>query len=299
MACPVPIALLNAMTSLSSFARRGVQILGGDQALLLARFIRKLPALWRQERCAAQHRHQPWSDNKIVVAGNDGEFFPIYSPDDLHSACGGFLRTYNVFCHQANAWYMRREVRNFIRYAKRATRFADVGSAEGFYSALFASMHGPAGEILSIDCGSTTGCNPAHTPIVMEQNRQAFSPRRWDYIKAFVTDAKRRPPVFELPRDCHVETLAALCCSADFVPDLIKFDIESSEYEVLLDSCHWLQEIRPTLIIEVHNEILEARNLSFRPVLQALQGIGYRVVAYDERDYLKAGNCHIVMQCSS
>lgn len=45
------------MTSLSSFARRGIQTLGGDQALLLARFIRKLPALWCQERCAAQHRH--------------------------------------------------------------------------------------------------------------------------------------------------------------------------------------------------------------------------------------------------
>lgn len=136
------------MTNLSSFARRGVQTLGGDQALLLARFIRKLPALWRLERCAAQHRYQPWSDNRIVVAGDAGEFFPIYSPDDLQNARGGYLRTYNIFCHMANAWYMRREVRNFIRFAKRATRFADVGSAEGFYSALFASMHGPQAEIL-------------------------------------------------------------------------------------------------------------------------------------------------------
>lgn len=234
-----------------------------------------------------------------MVAGEAGEFFSIYSPDDLHSASGGYLRTYNVFCHQANAWYMRREVRNFIHYAKKATRFADVGSAEGFYSALFASIHGPQAEILSIDCGSTTGCNPAHTPIVIAQNRQAFSPRRMDCVKAFVTDTQRLPPDFELPSDCQIDTLPALCEEAEFVPDLIKFNIESSEYEVLLDSRIWLQAVRPTLIIEVHNEILEARNLSFRPVLQLLKDIGYRVVAYDQRDYLKADNCHIVMQCPS
>lgn len=120
-----------------------------------------------------------------------------------------------------------------------------------------------------------------------------------NYVKAFVTDTQRLPPAFELPSDCQIDTLPALCEAAGFAPDLIKFDIESSEYEVLLDSRTWLQTVRPTLIIEVHNEILEARNLSFRPVLQALQSIGYRVVAYDQRDYLKAGNCHIVMQCPS
>lgn len=285
------------MPNFANFTRCSLNKLGGDQALLLARFIRKLPALWRQERCALQHCGQPWSDNRVVVAGERGEFFPIYSPDNLADPEGGYLRTYNVFCHHFNAWYLRREVRNFIRYAKRARCFADVGSAEGIYSALFASIHGPQAEILSIDCGSITGCNPSHTPLVIEQNRQAFSPRRWDFIKAFVTDAHRQPPSFELPSDCQIETLPALCQAVDFAPDLIKFDIESSEYEVLLDSLNWLQALRPTLIIEVHNEILKRRHLHFRPVLEALQGIGYRVVAYDDRDYLRADNCHIVMQC--
>lgn len=288
------------MANFTSLARRTVQTLGGGEALLLARFIRKLPALWRQERCTNKHRGQPWSDNRIMVAGEGSqEFFPIYSPDDLNHPEGGFLRTYNVFCHQANAWYMRREVYNFIRYAKRASRFADVGSAEGFYSALFASIHGSQAEIVSIDCGSDAGCNPAHAPIVIEQNRRAFSPKRWDYIKAFITDAQYLPPAFELPGDCQITTLPDVLEAAEFSPDLIKFDIESSEYEVLLDSRVWLQSARPTLIIEVHNEILERRSLNFRSVLQLLQEVGYRVVAYDQRDYLRAGNCHIVMQCHS
>jgi hypothetical protein len=286
------------MSSLPSLVRQAIERLGGHQALLLARFIRKLPALWREERCRAQHQGKPWSDNRIFVAG-DNAYFPIYCPDDLAADQGSYLRTYNIFTHHANAWYMRREVRNFIRYASKARRFADVGSAEGFYSALFASMHGRNAEILSIDCGSTTGCNPKHSLIVREQNRQVFQPSRWDYLQAFVTDRNLQHPNFPLPSETRIATLSELFRSAGFDPDLIKFDIESSEYEVLIDSLDVLQESRPTLIIEVHNEILEQRQLTFKPVLKRLQDIGYRVVAYDDPDYLKAGNCHVVLQCRS
>ena len=116
---------------------------------------------------------------------------------------------------------MRREVHNFIRYAKRAKRFADVGSAEGFYSALFTSIHGSQAEILAIDCGSITGCNPSHTPIVIEQNRKIFLPKRMDYVKAFVTNEQRLPPDFELPVYCRIDTLPSICEASGFVPDLI------------------------------------------------------------------------------
>jgi hypothetical protein len=269
----------------------------GRRVLTWIRFCRKLPALWRQELCLAEHDIHGWSDNRIFVY-DDQAFYPIYCPDDL-SERGHYLRTYNVFCHQANAWYMRREVRNFIRYAAKASRFADVGSAEGFYSALFASMHGRRAEILSIDCGSTTGCNPNHSLVVQEQNRKIFQPSRWDYLQAYVTDRQLQPPDFPLPAETQIATLSELFQRSDFVPDLIKFDIESSEYEVLLDSLGYLQGNRPTLIIEVHNEFLFARGLSFGPVLARLRSIGYQVVACDDRDYLHAANCHVIMQCFS
>lgn len=289
--------LKNPMETLKSTARAALQTIGGGQALLFVRFLRKLPSLWIQEQCAAKHRGEPWSDNRIFVQG-DGDYYPIYCPDDLTNPQGGYLRTYNIFCHQASAWYMRREVCNFIRYAKRARRFADVGSAEGFYGALFASIHGANAEILSVDCGSETGCNPFHSPIVIEQNRDAFGPARWDFVKAFVTDSRKRPPSFALPEDCMVATLPEVLADAEFIPDLIKFDIESSEHEVLLDSLAYLQDHKPVLIVEVHNEFLVKRGLEFRPVLAALRNIGYCVVAWDDSDYLKADNCHVVMVCS-
>jgi hypothetical protein len=287
---------IGSMISLASIGRNSLHAIGGDRALLLARFIRKIPALWREELCADQHRNKDWSPNRIFVAGDDA-YFPIYCPEVLDSPEGGFLRTYNVFRHQANAWYMRREVRNFIRYALTARRFADVGSAEGFYSALFASMHGRDAEILSIDCGSIAGCNSAHSRIVRDQNASVFRPARWDYLQAFVTDARLLKPAFHLPAETSVVTLSALLNGAHFAPDLIKFDIESSEYEVLLDSLGFFEACRPTLIIEVHNSILVERGLSFLPVVKKLRDINYEVVACDVADYLHAGNCHVVMQC--
>lgn len=285
------------MPSLNTLVRHRLQHLAGEDALLFVRFLRKLPALWRQERCIAQHGHLPWSDNRIVVPGEEkGDFYAIFSPDDLSRPEGQYLRTYNLFCHHASAWYMRREVRNFIHYAKGVSRFADVGSAEGFYSALFASMHRAKAEILSIDCGSLEGCNPDHSRLVLEQNAAVFLPRRWHYIKAFVTDSQRQPPAFPLPADCRIDTLPSLLEQASFDPELIKLDIESSEHGVLLDSLGWLALHKPVLIIEVHNALLAPRGLSFKPVLQQLQAIGYQVVDWDDPDYLKAGNCHVVLR---
>lgn len=264
------------------------------EALLFARFLRKLPSLWRQEKSMAQHGRQGWRDNRIFVDDGCG-YLSIYSPDDLESQEGGYVRTYNIFCHMANAWFHRKEVMNFIQSARGVRRFADVGSAEGFYSALFASMHRTQAEILSIDCGSTAGCNPAHTPIVLRQNAEEFKPSRWDYIRAFVTDSARREPSFPLPEDCRIATLPEIMADSGFVPELIKMDIESSEYEVLLDSLEWLEATAPMLIIEVHNAFLASRGLDFAPVLEALKRIGYRLVGKDHGDYLRVDS-HLVLE---
>ena len=190
---------------------------------------------------------------------------------------------------------MRNEVENFIRYAKRFTRFADIGSAEGFYSALFASIKKTNAEILSVDCGSTSGCNPMHSILLKNQNSEIFKPKRWHLSKCFVTSKSLRKPDFDLPEDCKIITLPQLFYKEDFHPELIKLDIESSEYEVLIDSLDYLFEKRPTLIIEVHNEIFKKRKLKFEFVLKKLFNLGYKIVAYDHKNYLKVLNSHIVL----
>ena len=297
-------AMNNSQTNDHNNMRQQLRILleknsWSQRILDLARFTRSIPSLYRQYQCSQQQSKRGWEPNRIFIEYK-GSFLPIYSPEDLGSTedldKGGYLRTYNLFCHHATAWYMRKEVINFIRFALPAKRFADVGAAEGFYSALFASMHGSEAEILSVDCGSEAGCDPRHLVITQRLNSKHFNPRRWDLSKSFVTGSDLQHPNFPLPHDCKITTLPDLLNASDFVPDLIKFDIESSEYEVLLQSHDWLKAHRPTLIIEIHNDFLKPKGLNFKTVLNSLGELGYRVVAFDDKDYLNAGNCHVVLE---
>ena len=83
----------------------------------------------------------------------------------------------------------------------------------------------------------------------------------------------------------------------NFIPELMKFDIESSEYDALLDpaTLDYLQEHQPTLIIEVHNKELSERQLQFQDVLDRLATLNYAVTAYDDRNFLEIENAHVVL----
>lgn len=273
-------------------------------------FIRKIPSLWEQQQAKNRNRVN-WSPNKIVVKGLQ-DYYEIYSPEP-ESKYGSTLRTYNIFVDQASEFYMRREIKIFIKYAKKTHSFADIGSAEGFYSALFASIHRSNAEILSVDCGDNVGCNSMHTNLLIEQNTKMFKPKKWEFVKALVTsnalksDTKASifkymdsPGYFDqdygLPKDCKISTLSEIFKDAEFNPKLIKFDIESYEYDVLLDSLEYLAIYKPTLIIEVHNEQFKRRGLNFKKVLDKLIHLGYKLVDYDSRNYLKVWNSHIVLE---
>ena len=265
-----------------------------NNLIVFIRFLKKIPSLWNQELAKSRHSKFNWAPNRIIVKGSN-DYYEIYSPEPK-SKYGSTLRTYNIFVHQASASWMRDEVQNFIRYAKKFNKFADIGSAEGFYSALFASIRKSNAEILSVDCGSTFGCNPMHSDLLRNQNSEIFKPKRWDFSKSFVTSNSLKKPDFELPEDCKITTLTQLFNEEDFHPELIKFDIESSEYEVLLDSLDYLFEKKPTLIIEVHNAFFKKRKLNFKFVLEKLFNLGYKIVAYDDKNYFKIWNSHIVLE---
>ena len=262
--------------------------------IIFLRFLKKIPSLWHQELAKSRHSRFNWAPNRVIVKGSN-DYYEIYSPEPK-SKYGSTIRTYNIFVHQASAWWMRNEVENFIKYAKKFNKFADIGSAEGFYSALFASIKKSNAEILSVDCGSSFGCNPMHSILLKKQNSDIFKPKRWDFSKSFVTSNSLEKPDLELPEDCKITTLTQLFNEEDFHPELIKFDIESSEYEVLLDSLDYLFEKKPTLIIEVHNEMFKRRKLNFGFVLEKLFNLGYKIVAYDYKNYLEIWNSHIVLE---
>ena len=111
--------------AVKTWLRSQLQGFSSDKPLLFARFLRKLPALWRQELAMAEH--QGSHANRIFIRGDDG-CYPIYAAEDTSSDQGSYIRTYTLFCHQANAWYMHNELQNFLRTAKGFKRFADAVS---------------------------------------------------------------------------------------------------------------------------------------------------------------------------
>lgn len=72
--------------------------------------------------------------------------------------------------------------------------------------------------------------------------------------------------------------LETLCNKYNFTPDIIKLDIESFEYEVILSSMDYLNTINANLQIEIHNELIGRRGLNVEKVYSALREIGYRGV---------------------
>ena len=72
-------------------------------------------------------------------------------------------------------------------------------------------------------------------------------------------------------------TLRSICREAAFTPDLIKIDIESYEYEVLMSSIDFLDEFKPRLHLELHSPQLRKRGLELGHLLQRLEALGYCV----------------------
>ena len=185
-----------------------------------------------QDKLINRDPNNTYYPNKILIKG-DNQIYTIFAPDILNEnrrpnnkgiLNTGYIRTYNIFLHQASAWYMRKEVNNFVHYAKKYHKFADLGSAEGFYSALFASIHREKAQILSVDCFAEQGSDPEKIYILKEQNSKIFKPKYWEIARAFLTDDYDTGIPWELSDNVEITTLQDLFNKYNFFPDLIKFE---------------------------------------------------------------------------
>ena len=287
------------MNKIKTFIRKILS----KEFLLFLRFIRKIPSLYSQHKISALVEKDRSITNRIIVKG-DKNYYPIFCPDEINNTIlpnkggwinSGYIRTYNIFLHQASAFYMRREIENFVRFAKTKRKFADIGSAEGFYSALFASIHNQNAEILSVDCFSIEGSDPEKTKAVIEENKKRFNPKRWDMLNAYICDTDlTKNPSFPVTSDTRLMKLEDIFNEKNFHPEIIKFDVESSEYEILMCSIDYLRKHKPILIIEVHIDFLKEQGLDFNKVFKKLTNIGYKLVAKDTRRYLQEDS-HIIL----
>jgi FkbM family methyltransferase len=192
------------------------------------------------------------------------------------------------------------EWRSFLCLAEGCSNLIDLGASGGFFSALFAATRPALARILSVEFDRTS------LPILEEtrslnsapQVEWAIDPRgvgeragwlsvvssgygaatadEWSRASASYAAASNEAPVEEY--EVEGDSLAGICGSHRFVPELIKMDIEGSEYEVLLSSEEFLTRHRPRLHLELHLGLLRERSRDPSLILSYLERIGYTLL---------------------
>lgn len=82
--------------------------------------------------------------------------------------------------------------------------------------------------------------------------------------------------------DVRMETIEHAASRVGLIPQFIKLDIESYEFEAIKGSREFLSRYKPTIFLELHLNYLEQRKLSARSVVEMLQQCGYAF--YTSRD---------------
>lgn len=181
-------------------------------------------------------------------------------------------------------WYNRfnsqpKELSNFIELSKDKKTLLDIGSQFGSFSYFFLG-NSPDKTSYAID----GGLNPylITTQVKFLNNLSNFHPFN------FLIGNKN-----EIVK-CHSEDLQSLALSGtdsrmmfsidmltqllNFIPDVIKIDIEGSEYEALLGAYNTIMENRPIIFIEIHPRFLQYYGNNVVDIANFVKQINYKVL---------------------
>jgi hypothetical protein len=68
------------------------------------------------------------------------------------------------------------------------------------------------------------------------------------------------------------------------VPDVIKIDIESYEFDLIVSSLDFLRRCKPRIMLELHVSAIDERGLDVRYPLRCLASIGYKPLRSTSKD---------------
>ncbi len=233
------------------------------------RLLKNIPLRLNEERSDQLATHRPLAWLRIYLSRD--EFF--LCPDDALVIA---IWRFHSFSRGGRA-----ELKSFLRLCCGCTRLLDLGASAGIFSALSYNTRSEAA-VLSVEPDEKSYQLLNRTALNNEGD-----PSRWKTVRAVMSDqpGKRHFENGEfgglisetgVGEEVTAHSLASLAADYEFVPDLIKIDVESYEYEVLSSGLNWLEEHRPGLFLELHWDLLEQRNLSPASLLTSLAKIGYR-----------------------
>ena len=151
----------------------------------------------------------------------------------------------------------------FIAFNKFGSelKFLDVGAAFGVFS-LLASNQIPGARIVSIE------------PYWLRRyilRINCFLKANISIFDNFIGDVNFKKTI----------TIQDFCTKNNFIPNVIKMDIEGFEYEALMGSIEFLSKYKPIIFFEFHKGIMERAGKNHALLLHKLKEIGYELTPLD------------------
>jgi FkbM family methyltransferase len=195
---------------------------------------------------------------------------------------------------QHSAFSGHKEDQMFRRLRAGCKTFVDLGCAEGYYSALFAATADRPGRIAAIDL--SPAMIKLHEEVAAANRSLTDNAIEWSIHQLAITDVPGTAHLAEFgpnlttwydtdgSRPVEKTTLRDFLRAVQLVPDLIKIDIESYEYEVITSSIDWLVQNRPRLHLELHSQMMRDRGKSPDNFMDLVSKY-YMVVDSDPKNY--------------
>lgn len=235
------------------------------------RLLKDIPLRFNEERSDQLAREHPDGYRRIYLSSGVGIVCP------QHWLVVGIWR-FHVFSRGGRAEFLQ-----FLKLAEGCTRLLDLGASAGIFSAFFAASRTHS-EIVSVEPDQTCFDLLAETS---EANKPAASSWRRERIVIGDRNGSVRfsttglggnvASADQAGEDLPMETVAALCERLKFVPEIIKIDVESFEYEALTGSLDWLKKTRPRLSLELHWNLLLQRGKDPAAFLRLLESAGLKL----------------------
>lgn len=140
-------------------------------------------------------------------------------------------------------------------------RFLDVGAAFGVFS-LLASNQIPGARVVSIE-PYWLRRYVLRINCLLKPNISVFN--------YFIGDVNFKKTM----------TIQEFCTMNNFIPNVIKMDIEGFEYEALLGSIEFLSKYKPIIFFEFHRGIMDRMGKDHSLLLLKLKEIGYELAPLD------------------
>jgi FkbM family methyltransferase len=189
----------------------------------------------------------------------------------------------DVFRNHAFEEHNVQENREFLALVNNTTCLWDLGASGGWFSVLYCRTL-PKANVVSVECDP-----PSIEVLQQVRDRNADASTVWQIVDAAIGSEEGTIDINSSGYGAVIHSsgsatyqvkqvsLETVLSITGMTPEIIKIDIESAEYELIVNSMEFFQRYKPKLHLELHCQQIRDRGHDPRDVIEALWESGYRV----------------------